>query len=63
MVRVLDVENENVVLLDRLAEIAAQHLPKFRSVVEGQGRAVDTDEATAIVHEIDERTLLRVSER
>ena len=63
MVRVLDVENEDVVLLNRLPEIAAQHLPKLRSVVKSQGSAVDSYKPTAVPHEVDERALLRVSER
>ena len=57
MLRVLDVENEDVVLMDRLAEIAAEHLPEFRSVVQSQRRTVHADEPTG---NVDDTMALRL---
>jgi hypothetical protein len=50
-----------VTLLDRAAEVRAEHLPELREVVERQRRVVHADEAAAVAHEVHERLPLRLA--
>ena len=63
MVRILYLEDDDSVLADGAAEIAAQHLAELGVVVQGQGGAVDADKPTAIAHEVDQGASLRVRKR